>query len=67
MEASMVTAFAHVASGRPAEAIATLDQFLSEAPPGLAGWTIPVEPLFAQLNSEPGFQRVLARLAERAR
>jgi tetratricopeptide (TPR) repeat protein len=67
MEAAMVTAFAQVVSGRRPEAIATLDQFLSEAPPGLAGWTIPVEPLFAPLREERGFQAVLTRLAERAR
>ncbi len=67
MEASMVTAFVHVVSGHQPEAIATLDELLSETPPGLAGWTIPVEPLFAPLRNEQGFQRVLTRLAERAR
>ena len=67
MEASMVTAFAHVVSGRQPEAIATLDQFLSEAPPGLAGWTIPVEPLFTPLRDDREFQSVLTQRAERAR
>jgi DNA-binding winged helix-turn-helix (wHTH) protein/tetratricopeptide (TPR) repeat protein len=66
-EASMVTAFVHVISGRRPEAIATLDSLLSEAPPGFAGWTIPVEPLFAVLRNDQGFQSVLTRLADRAR
>jgi hypothetical protein len=63
----MVTAFVHVISGRRPEAIATLDSLLSEAPPGFAGWTIPVEPLFAVLRNDQGFQSVLTRLVDRAR
>jgi DNA-binding winged helix-turn-helix (wHTH) protein/Tfp pilus assembly protein PilF len=66
-EASIVTAFADVISGRHKKAVAMLEGLLSEAAPGFAGWTIPVEPLFAPLRSEKGFQRVLTRLAERAR
>jgi DNA-binding winged helix-turn-helix (wHTH) protein/Tfp pilus assembly protein PilF len=66
-EASMVASFAHVVSGRPMEAIATLERFISEAPPGFAGWTIPVEPLLTPLRDDQGFQAVVARLAERAR
>jgi DNA-binding winged helix-turn-helix (wHTH) protein/Tfp pilus assembly protein PilF len=67
MEASMVAAFTHVVAGHQPQAIATLTQFLSEAPPGLAGWTIPVEPLFAPLRNDRGFQAVLAQLADRAK
>ena len=37
------------------------------APPGLAGWTIPVEPLLATLRSLPDFAPVLEQLRHRAR
>ncbi len=70
VEAAMATAFWHVACvacGRPKEAIAALDQMLTVAPPGFAGWTIPVEPFFHTLGAEPAFNTLLTRLAERAR
>ena len=66
-EAVMATAFCHVVSGRPAEATRVLDQLLAGAPPGFAGWTIPIEPFFKVLRAEPSFQAVLSRLSERAR
>ncbi len=66
-EAAMATAFWHVVCGRPNEAIAALDQMLTVAPPGFAGWTIPVEPFFYTLRAESAFDTLLTRLAERAR
>ncbi len=66
VEAEIAAAFWHMACGRPAEATAALHQMLIAAPPGYAGWTIPVEPFFMSLHAEPAFQSVLQRLAERA-
>ena len=47
-------------------ASALLARILDPAPPGFAGWTLPVDPLFSQLHGSTGFTSVLARLAERA-
>jgi DNA-binding winged helix-turn-helix (wHTH) protein/tetratricopeptide (TPR) repeat protein len=65
-EAAMATAFAHAVAGRGHEAIAVLTTLLADAPPGFAGWTIPIEPLLADLISQPSFRAVSARLADRA-
>jgi len=66
-EAALAAAFADVQSGRPVQAFATLERLLSEAPPGFAGWTLPVEPFLAPLRGEPQFRSLLAALADRAR
>jgi DNA-binding winged helix-turn-helix (wHTH) protein/tetratricopeptide (TPR) repeat protein len=66
-EAAMAAAFAYVVAGKPADAIAILDALLTKAPPGPAGWTLPVEPLLASLRGTAGFEAILVRLADRAR
>jgi tetratricopeptide (TPR) repeat protein len=66
-EAEMAVACGHALEGRAADAIRTLDDLLQKAPPGYAGWTLPVEPFAAALGKEAAFQPVLARLAARAR
>ena len=66
-EAAVSAAFADVHAGRPAEAFATLTRLLADAPPGFAGWTLPVEPFLAPLRGEPAFQDLLRKLADRAR
>jgi len=66
VEAALARAFEHAAFGRPEAAIATLEQLLVEADLPFAGWTIPIEPLLAPVRGTGGFDRVLARLAERA-
>jgi DNA-binding winged helix-turn-helix (wHTH) protein len=66
-EAAMAAALEHVVMGRDAQAIGALDRLLDEAPPGFAGWTIPIEPMLAALRPEAAFQRVLRKLAERAK
>lgn len=66
-EAEMAVACGCALEGRAADASQTLDDLLLRAPPGYAGWTIPVEPFAAALRKETAFQAVLARLAARAR
>jgi DNA-binding winged helix-turn-helix (wHTH) protein len=65
-EAALVSAIAATLQGRADQANAILERLLTDAPPGYAGWTIPVEPLLTPLHGSPGFDRVLAMLAERA-
>ena len=48
------------------EALQTLSRLLADEPPGSAGWSIPIEPLFAPLRHLPGFETLLATLATRA-
>jgi hypothetical protein len=66
-EAAMAAAFACAVAGKPGDAISTLDALLSKAPPGPAGWTLPLEPLLATLRGTPAFDALLVRLAERAK
>jgi hypothetical protein len=66
-EAAMAAACAHVVARKPTDAIATLDALLSQAPPGPAGWTLPLEPLLAPLRRTPAFDALLTRLADRAK
>jgi DNA-binding winged helix-turn-helix (wHTH) protein/Tfp pilus assembly protein PilF len=66
-EAAMVTAFGHALAGRAGDAVSTLDGLLAQTPPGLTGWTIPMEPFLAPLRGEPGFSAILQRLSDRAR
>jgi TolB-like protein/Tfp pilus assembly protein PilF len=66
-EATLATALHHAAGDRRAEAIQCLETLLDRADLPFTGWTIPIEPLLDPLREDPGFQRVTARLAERAR
>ena len=67
-EAAMSRAYWLIASKRsPAEVIDQLITLLQQAPPGPAGWTVPIEPWLAPLRQTPQFAPVLARVAERAR
>ena len=66
-EAAMASACGLALHGRTVDAILTLDELLMQAPPGHAGWIIPVEPFTRLLHAEPAFQSVLDRLAARAR
>ena len=66
-EAAVTRASALVLLGRSDEAVGQLDRLLTDAPSAFAGWTIPVEPLLEPLGRSAGFDRVLTRLADRAR
>ena len=65
-EWSYATAYDAAAAGNRDVAIRTLSQLLDAIPPSYVAWTIPIEPLFLGLRGEPGFEQVLARLAQRA-
>lgn len=66
LEARIVRASLLAARGSLSEAVSPLDTVLEDAPPGFAGWALPVEPLLAQLRFQEGFKGVLSRLAARA-
>jgi DNA-binding winged helix-turn-helix (wHTH) protein/Tfp pilus assembly protein PilF len=66
-DAMLASAAWHVASGRPAEATAMLMEWLKTAPPGSAGWILPVDPFLAGLRQQPAFDHVLVLLSDRAR
>ena len=66
-EAAVTRASALVLLGRSDAAVGQLDRLLTDAPSAFAGWTIPVEPLLEPLGRSAGFDRVLTRLADRAR
>jgi hypothetical protein len=54
------------ATGQADAAGAVLSKLFESAPPGFAGWTVPIDPLFVQLQGTPAFAAALERLAERA-
>ena len=43
-----------------------LDRLLETAPPGAAGWIIPVDPMLAPISENPGKTTLFSRLAARA-
>ena len=55
------------ADGKSEQATEALCRLLDTAPPGFAAWTLPVDPLFRQLQGTKAFTGVLQRLADRAR
>jgi DNA-binding winged helix-turn-helix (wHTH) protein len=65
-EAALAAACLLVARGDAGAAAPSLEQFLAQAPPGLAGWTIPAEPLLAALR-DGRLDAVLVQLRARAR
>jgi tetratricopeptide (TPR) repeat protein len=67
IEAAMVRAMRLAAAREHEQAAAALERMLADAPPGFAGWTIPLEPLFSELHEDRRFAAVLKSLAARAR
>lgn len=65
-EAALVTAGAQVVRGEIDQAVATLDRLLGSAPPGPAGWIIPIDPMLSAIRDNPGKQALFAKLAARA-
>lgn len=56
----------HAAARNDVEAAAVLERLLEDAPPGPAGWLLPIDPVFADLRATPRGARLLERLAGRA-
>ena len=67
IEAAVVRAQIFAVRHDDAEAASSIAGMLDTAPPGFAGWTIPVDPLLKELHPAQGFADILTRLAERAR
>jgi DNA-binding winged helix-turn-helix (wHTH) protein/Tfp pilus assembly protein PilF len=67
VKAALVGSQMLVADGRFVEASAALCSLLDSAPPGHAGWTLPIEPFFAEALQHEAFAAVATRLADRAR
>ena len=67
LDGAMGEAALAVAEGRLEAAEQGLTRWLADAPPGFAGWTLPIDPLLRQLHGRKGFAAVLGRLVERAR
>jgi thioredoxin-like negative regulator of GroEL len=63
----VASAMGDVLHGLADDACRRLASLLDSAPPGFAGWTIPVEPAFMQLHTRDDFKSLLRLLAERAR
>ena len=66
IEAAIVRAQVLAARRDFGGAAASLGRLLLDAPPGFAGWTLPVEPLLRELHETTAFTKVLDRLADRA-
>jgi DNA-binding winged helix-turn-helix (wHTH) protein/Tfp pilus assembly protein PilF len=66
-ESVVASAIGETLHGNAGGACRRLAALLETAPPGFAGWTIPVEPALASLHARPDFQQVLRVLAERAK
>ena len=66
-EATLAEAMHHVVSGDSGRALEALNALLDRPDMPFSGWTIPVEPLLEPLRRHPEYQRLTARLGERAR
>lgn len=66
VEAALVAAGAQIIRGEIDQAATTLDRLLTSAPPGPAGWIIPIDPMLAAIRESPAKQALFARLAARA-
>jgi hypothetical protein len=66
VEAAMVRAQLHAVGRDAAAAADTLGRMLAQAPPGFAGWTIPVEPHLTQLAEHEVLTKIAIALADRA-
>jgi DNA-binding winged helix-turn-helix (wHTH) protein/tetratricopeptide (TPR) repeat protein len=65
-EALLMLAYSEVVAGFGTAAVATLTRMLEQAPPGPAGWSLPVEPWLATLRGDGSCRDVLLTLARRA-
>jgi DNA-binding winged helix-turn-helix (wHTH) protein/Tfp pilus assembly protein PilF len=67
IEAALVRAQVLTVQGHGPEAAGLLAGAIKDAPPGFAGWTIPVEPFFLQITDRTVFTPAFSLLSDRAR
>ena len=65
-EAALVTAGAQIVGGEMDRAIEGLDRLLTSAPPGPAGWIIPIDPMLAAVREHPAKDALFAKLSARS-
>ncbi len=66
VEAALVAAGAAIVAGDIDRAVDVLDRLLTTAPPGPAGWMIPIDPMLAGICEHRGKSGLFAKLAARA-
>jgi len=66
IQAGLARGLMLAAQGRADEAAAVLDAVLLSAPPGFAGWWLPVDPIVREVALTPSVKALLGRLADRA-
>lgn len=66
IEAALVRSMLLADRDRLDEAVRGLEMVLADAPPGFAGWTLPIEPWLRPLHVHAAYGGVLRRLADRA-
>ena len=66
-EATIAEALHHAVRGREDESIQALSVLLERADLPFTGWTIPIEPLLADVRQNPAYRQISSRLADRAR
>jgi DNA-binding winged helix-turn-helix (wHTH) protein/Tfp pilus assembly protein PilF len=66
-EATIAEALHHAVRGREEESIQALSVLLERADLPFTGWTIPIEPLLADVRQNPAYRQISSRLADRAR
>lgn len=66
VEAALVSAGAKIVTGEIDAAVACLDQLLTSAPAGPAGWIIPIDPMLAAIRDHAAKPALFAKLAARA-
>lgn len=65
-ETTLLRAMLLAHAGQPAEGLERLSRLVRDAPAGLTGWTIPIEPLLAPIRSLPAYRELAMVLAARA-
>ena len=66
-EATLAEALHHAVRGREEESIQALTLLLDRADLPFTGWTIPIEPLLADVRRSSAYSQIATRLADRAR
>jgi DNA-binding winged helix-turn-helix (wHTH) protein/tetratricopeptide (TPR) repeat protein len=66
-EATLSEAMCHIVQGRVEPTFQLLNALLDRPDLPFSGWTIPIEPLLEPIRKHASFERLAARLAEKAR